>query len=484
MSARGRWLALALALGPAAPLGAQAPANGRLEGTVTDSVHSGPLVGADVSVRRIDVAEGAARTVVTDKRGAFRFDELAAGRYSVTFVSTLLDSLESGIAPVSATVRPGETARVDLATPSGRPLREAACPGAGLGKYAGALLGMVMNAEDQKPLADAVVTVSWEELAVDSAAKDVATKARVARASTNESGQYRLCGLPTDENLDVQVSYQGAPGPMRSVSVGEAEGVLVRNHAFRVVTVNRQGQPPAARESVLGLSKGSASVVGRVARSDGQPVAGAQVRLLNGTSLVLTDDKGEYSLHGLPDGAQELEVRRLGYSIARRPVVLAGGQALRENVQMERVVTLDSMKVVARRLRFTEFERNRLRFPGGVFLDEDEIARRGFRTLPLMISNIRGFRLSAMTRGRIGIQTTRLRSCQMVGTERMDAINLVVDNMEHVEVAEVNFDEVAAIEAYYDGDKAPVKYQRACSVIVLWTKYIARKSKYDDKLQK
>ncbi|MDB4884377.1 MAG: TonB-dependent receptor plug [Gemmatimonadetes bacterium] len=477
----GLRISLALALFVAAPLGAQGTANGRLEGIVTDSVHASPLADADVSATRIDGASAAPRRTITDKKGHYLFEELAPGRYAVSFASTLLDSLEFGVAPAPAVVVAGQTARADLATPSGRTLRDAACPGAGLRRWTGALLGVVTDAETQKPLAGAEVTVSWSELAIDSAARDVSAKDRVARASTNASGQYRLCGVPTDERLELQIQYHGALGPTRSIAVADAEGVLVRNSSFRVVMPGRVGQPEVARDAAERRRTGSASIVGRVTRADGQPVAGAQLRLVNGASSARSDDKGEFALLGLPEGAQELEVRRLGYGIARRAVALPAGGSVRENVVMERVVSLDSVRVVARRVRYAEFERNRMRYPGGVFLDEEEIERRGFKTLPLIISNIPGFRLISMSRGRLGIQSTHLRSCEQdrAGTDRLDPLNLVVDNMEHVEVVDVHFPEIAAIEAYPNGERAPFKYARACSVIVVWTRYIAHRSKSD-----
>jgi hypothetical protein len=46
-------------------------------------------------------------------------------------------------------------------------------------------------------------------------------------------------------------------------------------------------------------------------------------------------------------GTQMLEVRRVGYAIAERPVELRADTAITADVRLQRVVSLDSMRVVA-----------------------------------------------------------------------------------------------------------------------------------------
>jgi hypothetical protein len=194
---------------------------------------------------------------------------------------------------------------------------------------------------------------------------------------------------------------------------------------------------------------------------------------------VRSDERGEFVLGGLPDGPQELEVRHLGYNVARRPVQLRESQIVRENVALERVVSLDSVRVVAHRVKYPEFERNRLQYRYGTFMDADEIERRGRKTLPLLLSSTGDFRLLPMSRGRVGVESQHLRRCTQTqaGTERLDPLNLVVDNMEHMEFSDVFFPIVEAIEIYSEVDKAPMKYARACSVVVVWTKWSAKKAR-------
>jgi hypothetical protein len=460
----------------------RAQQTGRVEGFVIDSVHDGLLAGMTVTARRLDNVDTATRSTVSDARGHYQFD-LPPGRYSVTFASALLDSLEYGVAPVVATVPLGAIpARVDLATPSGRTLRAAACPGAGLARWTGALLGVVTDGETRRPLDSAEVFVAWNEQVIDSTSRDIVSRRRVEHVATNHAGQYRICGLPTDERLNVQIGFHGAVGPVAIVMISDDIGVRVRNVAVRSQVGSAEELARVGKIVVESPRAGRSSITGKVTRPDGQPVVGAQLRLFDGVVTARSNEHGEFSLSGLPDGAHELEVRHLGYGLVRRAVTLRDGETVRENIALERVVSLDSVKVVAHRMSYPEFEKNRARYYRGVFMDADEIAKRGFRTLPLLVQSTHGFRTLLQSRGRIGLQSLYQHRCNYAsaGTERLQPLNLVIDNMEHMEFSDVEFPIVEAVEIYAEGDNAPWKYERACSVIVVWTKRSAKKPKNDE----
>jgi hypothetical protein len=475
-------LPLLLLVCAAGSLRAQQGATARLEGFVIDSVHDGMLSGMRVSARRLDAVDTATRTTYSDPRGRYQLD-LPPGRYAVSFASTLLDSLEYGVAPVVVTVPLGALpTRVDLATPSGTTLRAVACPGTGLKRWTGALLGVVTDAETQRPLEGAEVFVAWNEQAIDSTSRDIVNKRRVEHVVTNASGQYRMCGLPTDERLNVQIGYRGAVGPVAIVLVSDEIGVRVRNVAVRSQVGSTDNLSRVQQINVEPPRPGRSTVAGKITRPDGQPVAGAQLRLLGGVVTSRSNEQGEYSLGGLPEGQHELEVRHLGYGLVRRTITLRDGETVRENIALERVVSLDSVKVVAHRMSYPEFEKNRARFYRGTFMDADEIAKRGFRTLPLLVQSTHGFRTQLQSRGRVGLQSLYLHRCNYgsAGVERLDPLNLVIDNMEHMDFSDVEFPIVEAVEIYADGENAPWKYSRACSVIVVWTKRSAKRPKDDE----
>lgn len=474
-------LSVLLLVGAATSLRAQAT-TGRLEGSVIDSVHDGLLAGMTVTARRLDNVDTATRTTVSDSRGHYQF-ELPPGRYSVTFASALLDSLEYGVAPVVATVPLGAIpARADLATPSGKTLRAAACPGAGLARWTGALLGVVTDAETRRPLDGAEVFVAWNEQAIDSTSRDIVNRRRVEHVNTNASGQYRICGLPTDERLNVQIGFRGAVGPVAIVMISDDVGVRVRNVAVRSQVGSAEELARVRQIVVEPPQSGRSSVTGTVTRPDGQPLVGAQLRLLDGVITTRTNGRGEFALSGLPDGPHELEVRHLGYGLVRRQITLRDGVTVTENFALERVVSLDSVRVVAHRMNYPEFEKNRARYYRGTFMDADEIEKRGFRTLPLLVQSTHGFRTLLQSRGRVGLQSLYVHRCTSgsAGVERLAPLNLVIDNMEHMEFSDVEFPIVEAVEIYPEGENAPWKYERACSVIVVWTKRSAKRPKQDE----
>src|SRR5689334_18153475 len=95
----------------------QSDRGGRLEGTVTDSVHTRPLAGARVVALAADARPEGRRAAATDSLGRYRIDSLRPGRYLVGLESALLDSLEIALAPREVAVAEGAVATTDLALP-------------------------------------------------------------------------------------------------------------------------------------------------------------------------------------------------------------------------------------------------------------------------------------------------------------------------------------------------------------------------------
>jgi TonB-dependent SusC/RagA subfamily outer membrane receptor len=62
------------------------------------------------------------------------------------------------------------------------------------------------------------------------------------------------------------------------------------------------------------------TVAGVVIGTGGQPVAGANVLVTGGTQRAMTDSVGRFTLSGLSGDEVSLEVRRLGFQVARRQV--------------------------------------------------------------------------------------------------------------------------------------------------------------------
>ena len=440
---------------------AQATATGRIEGAVADSVHARPLAGATVSATPFAAAHETTFVATTDKLGHFRFPPLAAGRYAVTFASALLDSLEFGGPVTQVTVAAGAVASVDLAIPSRASLLNTACPGVALSEKTGALFGLVTDADSERPIAGALVAVAWSALDIDTASHKVATEERAARATTDAAGQYRLCGVPTQEWLVLQVQHDGRVGPVIRASVSDAVGVAVRNLSFSAAS--SRPIAVAADTSTDAMPRGTATLAGTVRSTTGQPVRGAEVRVLNTAPTAHTDEHGAFTLSALPSGTYELEVRQLGYGIVRHTVELRAGRSARQDAALERVVALDSMNLVVRRSHYAEFEKRRAEAVSGRFLDEHEIERLHALTTSDVIATIPGLRI-------VG-QGPNARVISGRGSSMTcNSPILLIDDMPATSVNDVPSSQLGAIEFYPSSTSAPMTHRSPCGTIMIWSK--------------
>jgi hypothetical protein len=441
--------------------GAQAHA-GRLEGTVIDSTRSAPLTGARVSVTRLGVERETTHVATTDAKGQFAFDRLDAGEYAIGFSSALLDSLEFGGPVRRVAVVPAGVVRADLATPSGTTLRALACPGMTLGKGTGALLGIVTDVDTDTPLAGAQVAAMWTELTFDRGILEAMTLERSGGAISDSLGQYRLCGVPTDSWLLVQVQHGDRIGSALQLSIADASGVQVRHLAFsREGAYERAALDSALRDStrVLEPLAGTATLTGIVRGSGGRPIADAQVRVAGSAPTARTDSNGWFTLTGLPSGTHELEVRELGFPVQRLPVELRRGTTARQEILLEGVQTLEGMHAVARRPHYERFETNRRFSLTGLFLTQEQIEKRHVQNTSDLLSSFAAFRVVGS--GPDAVVLSARGGCRP---------NVVVDYLPNQDINMVPPSLIAGIEAYPTTNGAPAEYRNLCGVIRIWVK--------------
>ncbi len=467
----GRLLALhvvALSLGLAHPAGAQGARLGTIEGTILDSVHARPLAHAVVRAARVDVDSTRAHVDTTDAKGRFRFERLEPGRYAMTFESALLDSLEFGRPAPLVTVLPGETARVALAIPSGNALRETACPGVVFPQRTGALLGFIENADTERALAGAEILVAWNTMGLDVARGTITPEQWMARARVDAAGQYRLCGVPTGEWLLVQVQHAGRAGAVVRLSIVDAVGIHVRNLSFSADGARALGDTTIERSDTASAAPlvGTATLLGTIRSESGSPVAGAQVAVLNTAPQVRTDVFGQYVLTRLPSGTQVVEVRQLGYRIERRAVELRAERTVVENISLGRAVMLDSIAVIATRLRYADFESRRKYTMRGTFIDPAEVDRRR-----QYASNV-----SDMVRESPGYVVAGQGSTAIVVKGGCTLLVVIDHDMKFRTVNDVAPSDVGAIELYPDKLSAPSRFRKEmdlrglCGALQIWTK--------------
>jgi hypothetical protein len=453
----------------ARPSHAQEVRTGGIEGAVTDSVHVRPLAGVRVVAIGAGSRTGLRGSATSDSLGRYHIDSLAAGRYVVGFESPLLDSLEITISPREATVPPGAMATVDLALPPAAKLRAAVCPGVTFPPETGAIVGHVVSAESEASLAGVTIAMAWREMSFDKATMRPIGGERTASVVTDDSGWYRACGVPTGAWLSMQIQHGGRLGPVLRMLVSDTLGLAVRHLSFSATSsrVAEDSVTASADRAARTPPSGTARLSGVVLSVDGAPVTQAEVQIVGTIASARTDAQGSYSLAALPAGTQMLVVRRVGYAVAETYVDLRDGATTKGDVRLRRVVSLDSMSVVATRERYPQFSANRRYGAVGRFLGPEDIRQQRVTFVSDIIEKIPGFRIDG-----VGHQARVLSGRGTSSVFAECPMNVLIDGVK-IDGALVNdlpVSDVGAIEAYREGEFGPPEYDRGCGAIVIWTK--------------
>lgn len=447
---------------------AQSSRSARIDGTVVDSVHARPLAGVRVVAAGTGAQTGVRVESLSDSAGHYHIDSLPAGRYAVGFESPLLDSLEITLTPREAVVAPLSTARVDLAMPPAAKLRAAVCRDTTLAEGTGVVYGRVVHAETENPLSGGVIALQWRDLSFDRTKVRAVTAERTASAPIDGGGWYRACGVPTGAWVSMQVQVEDRVGPVLRTRVDDTLGIVIRHLSLSVPTAPESGDTLAS--AVIAPFTGTATLTG-VVSGPGGAVAAAEVRVRGARSSGVTDAQGNYTLRDLPAGTRELEVRRIGYEVAEASVELRGGASVRRDVQMQRVVTLDSIAVVATRSRYPEFTEHRKAAVAGKFFGPEDIARRHPALTSDLVRQVGGFTVDR-SRGKSTIVGGRgvARGSTCTANVVIDGMSLGRMSADAISVDDVNPRDIGAIEIYREGDIAPPEYSSGCGAVVIWTK--------------
>ena len=461
----------------AAPLGAQ---TGRVQGTIKESARPRGVKGASVMIARLDPDPPLAFGTKPDEQGRYHFDAVPVGRYMIQLTHEALDSLELSLPASEVFIAEGRTAEVGFSLPTSLALRDAVCRGLTLGKETGAVTGHVYDADTEQPLANANVALSWTDLAFDRKTLHPNREQHDNWVRTGPRGEYRICNVPVGSWLLVQLQYQGRAGNPVRVTVSPDEAVVVRNLSLSVSEAPTLGRLDSAGATVRGLDSepspgdslvdglyltGTAVVTGVVLGDDGRPLADVEVRVVNARPVTRTDAAGRFTLNNLPSGTQLLAVRRIGYLVGDVAVELRPNRTVSQNVLLRRVVSLDSMRVVARRSRYADFEYRRRNSPSGRFLTAGDLTRQHATELAPVIQHVGGFTVAGF-----GPNAQVYSTAAKAGRPNCKEVNVVIDGVDQATINMVPPHDIAAVEIYPEAAGAPGQYRAECGLIVIWTK--------------
>jgi hypothetical protein len=448
----------------------QAPAHARIEGVVVDSIHSAPPSGALVLLARRTADTVISRSATTDDRGRFSFTELPPGEYVVALESSLLDSLELALAPASVTLSPGERRQLSLAIPSRAGIGTLLCPGVSLPAGVGAIAGRVADATDATPLPGATLTVSWAETSVDPATLRATNVSQGVDVRTDSLGRFRICGVPTDTYLDVRASLDAYHELLLQVVVPEEVGAARQDLAL--TRAEHAGGTLAAHEDTSARAAPAATVgtLSGIVYGPTAPLSRVQLQRHDDSVVVTTDSLGRYRMRNVPLGPQVVEVRRVGYMPRQLSVNVRPGENRAMDLHLTPVVALDSIRVVARRTVYREFESRAKIASFGRFLRAEDIDRKR----PLLTSDlVRQIPGLVVVRGStsdldVGIASTRGITSLTGPTSCF--VNIVIDGVPHQGINWIDPYSIGAMEIYTGTSTAPVQYPSPCGTILIWTK--------------
>lgn len=330
--------------------------------------------------------------------------------------------------------------------------------GAGLRRSdQGALAGRVRSADDGIALAGVSVVVRWSDLSVNPATGDAVMTPRVVGAVSDSQAVFRLCDLPRHTPLWVQAQAADRNSGVIELRIAD-EPILVRALSLSL---------GAVRESE---STGTATLLGEIVTSAGQPVKQARVTLDGAAREALSNDTGVFLLTGLPPGTGTIVVRSMGFLPKRLGVDLRANATVAVAVVLDQTIRmLDSVRVRAKRYdsheSFAEaLDQKRRESPGGVYLGESYLERRVYADTPDIFRTIAGLSVSPdgavfLTRGASSLTDSRCIPALFIDNVKMETTLDIVRPRD-----------IRGIEIYRSAASVPPQYNDPCGAIVIWTK--------------
>jgi hypothetical protein len=437
---------------PAAPRTGKA----QIVGVVVDSLNGRYLSAADI------VVEGTNLTIETDSLGKFEIDSLMPGTYQVGVFHPLLDSLGIALATKPFHIGPDSSSFILLAVPSAATIVHGICPVQSGERGRSAVIGHVNDPETLRPVAQAEVSVAWTEIEV-SKEFGIRRSARLVHDTTDRSGAFKICGLPSSLQATLQARRGSTVTAEIPISLGEKPIELLSRSLLL-----------STAESTTKV--GNATVSGVVMLEGSSANAGSRVELVGTDVVAMTNDKGEFTMRNLPSGSKLLLARHLGFGAETAPVDLSSHEEKRVTIKLPKfVAVMDPILVTARRsaaldkIGFNQRKKSGI----GYYIGPERLQNMHPNAVTDILRMVPGLRVSYGPGGDV------VSSSRGVGS---GCVQYYLDDMPYTEMTPgdinsfVTGGEVVAVEVYQDTGTPPqyVRPGTACTTIVLWTRFKIR----------
>ncbi len=308
-----------------------------LYGEVWDSVAGEPLANATVTL------EGTERRTNTSVDGTYRFNDLEAGTYTVTFSHPAVEVLGLEPTPRRVAVESGRAARLPLAVPDGRRIAEAVC--AQEDGPRSFVYGRVMDAGLTWPVSGAVVRL-------DPGAGEPRT------TTADDSGVFQFCVAPRPDPVRVTAFRPSDAVRALSASAGDqvaSAGLEVAAAEATTIRADLTVDAPEARVTATWSNVIRGTVV---TEGGGDPLPGAAVTMTDTMgrpiTTVVSNDDGAFQLPHPGQGTRfRLQAEHIGYADVTGAVDFGTRDELAvELVMATRAIELEPIVVVERRRDF------------------------------------------------------------------------------------------------------------------------------------
>jgi len=239
----------------------------------------------------------------------------------------------------------------------------------------------------------------------------------------------------------------------------------------------------SAMSAQVGTSNAPAArVTGRVADAIGTAIVKAEVLVTNTSLHAETGSDGRFELTGIPSGAVEVVVRRMGFSPAKISLDLTAGELRDIRVLLSPVaMVIDSVAIKAEappiEKNFGGFETRKAR-GFGTFITREQIEKKNPRVTSELFRTVAGVKL-LRENGTPTVVSTRL------GTMAYCPLRYFIDGASYPLSGQsidsmIQVVDIGAIEIYPGGATVPPQFggrESACGVIAIWTRQGTRASK-------